>query len=237
MSPLLRRKRTPETDGAEAPEPRTEVQAAALEDVPRPGPAGLAPEEDIGVRPDTRRRGRLRRRLRHVRRVRELMLRDIGGLVYEIHRTQDGTGAQAHQSELVRQKLDRLVELDLERRGLEDTLGDQRDTTVLREPGVGGTCPNCGAYFASDARFCAHCGVRAGGRGTVDAGEHPGGGAPREAELHGTAEPVGTAEPAGAAATAGTAQPAGTPEPAGQRTDATGRAAPGAPSAPAGTAR
>lgn len=180
MSPLLRRKRTPETDDAEPLEPPTEVQAAALADAPPPVPAGLAPEDEIGVRPDTRRRGRLRRRLRHLRRVRELMLRDIGGLVYEIHRTPDGTGAQAHQGELVRGKLDRLVELDLERRGLEDALGDQRDTTVLREPGVGGACPDCGEYFASDAHFCARCGVRVDGRGADDAS--------RAAEHHGTVE-------------------------------------------------
>ena len=34
-----------------------------------------------------------------------------------------------------------------------------RGTTVVREPGVGGTCPRCGELHASDARFCAHCGL------------------------------------------------------------------------------
>jgi hypothetical protein len=192
MSPLLRRRRTaddeanaPSQAGLEVDRsasgkvetldtsreaPPTVVQPvsgdlpapAGAPTAPAPVPAGLAPEDAIGDRPDTRRRGRLRRRLRHLRRVRELMLRDVGGLVYEIHRAApagDGPSpARAHHEKLVRSKLDRLVELDAERSQLEDTLDDRRSETVLREPGVGGTCPGCGEYFASDARFCSGCG-------------------------------------------------------------------------------
>lgn len=198
MSPLLRRRRPTSADpaadrspagvetldtGGEPPtrDPATSgatrVQEA-VEGTPQvaPVPVGLAPEDAIGERPDTRRRGRLRRRLRHLRRVRELMLRDVGGLVYEIHRVRAdrgaaGSPAPAHEEALVRSKLDRLVELDVERRELEETLDDRRSETVLREPGVGGTCPSCGEYFASNARFCAHCGVRVDGRATPAAPE------------------------------------------------------------------
>ena len=129
----------------------------------RPLPAGVAPEDLIGERPNTRRRGRLRRRARHLRRVRELMLRDIGGLVYEIHRTEPDPAADEHRKGLVHGKLDRLAALDAERGELETTLGLARRVTVLREAGVGGTCPACAEYFASDARFCFRCGTRVDG--------------------------------------------------------------------------
>lgn len=170
MSPLLRRKRTLEDPGTEPLATSADAPTEVLDvepDAPQPTPAGVALQDEIGPRPDTRRRGRLRRRLRHLRRVRELMLRDVGGLVYEFHRSGEGSAAQEHQGALVRSKLDRLVGLDAERRQLEATLGDRRAQTVLREPGVGGTCPGCGEYFASDARFCAHCGVRVDGRGAI----------------------------------------------------------------------
>ena len=149
------------------------AQAEALDSRP-PLPAGLAPEELIGNPPDTRRRGRLRRRLRHLRQVRELMLRDVGGLVYEFHRTGAGSGPGDPGGALVGRKLDRLTALDAERRGLEDLLDDRRAETVVREPGVGGTCAACGEYFASDARFCAQCGAPVGGR-RGDAGPVRGG--------------------------------------------------------------
>lgn len=90
------------------------------------------------------------------------MLRDAGGLVYELHRTGARLEAGGPHS-LVAGKLDRLAALDAERRELEEILGDRRRATVLREPGVGGTCPSCHEYFPSDARFCAHCGQRVDG--------------------------------------------------------------------------
>jgi hypothetical protein len=158
-----------------APEPVVDVAPTVAEDPVAPAepaapapearpavPAGIAPEELIGERPDTRRRSRMRRRLRHLRRVRELMLRDIGGLVYEVHRAGEAAGDTQHTA-LVRAKLERLAGLDAERRELEVTLDDLRREVVLREPGVGGSCPSCGEYFASEARFCSHCGVRVDG--------------------------------------------------------------------------
>ncbi len=52
-------------------------------------PRGSIPPRPSCARPAGR-RGRLRRRLRYLRRARELMLRDLGGLVFEIHRTGGG---------------------------------------------------------------------------------------------------------------------------------------------------
>jgi len=165
MSGLLRRIRRP--GGAE--EPRTEPIAlpdpAHSAPTPsngeiaakgeRPLPAGVA-EEDLERRRVTGRRGKLRRRARYLRRARELALRDLGGLVYEARRREQDGGA------LVEEKVKRLAAIDAELHELEATLGAPAGQTVLREPGVGGTCPRCGELHASDARFCAACGLELG---------------------------------------------------------------------------
>src|SRR4051794_24953679 len=50
-------------------------------------PAGVDLDDLVGTRPTSRRRTRLRRRLRHLRAVRDVLLRDLGGLVLEVHRS------------------------------------------------------------------------------------------------------------------------------------------------------
>jgi hypothetical protein len=141
-----------------APAPAEEQPLAEMRDLP----AGLEVEELRSPRPATERRSRLRRRTRYLRRVRELLLRDLGGLVYEIHRASGGD--RAHQESLVRAKAQRLAALDAELYALENRLGATHPETVLREPGVGGTCPSCGELHASDAHFCSACGIRLTGR-------------------------------------------------------------------------
>jgi uncharacterized Zn finger protein (UPF0148 family) len=159
MSGLLRRIRRP---GA-AEETRTEPSALpdpAHGSAPSPAagadgdrlPAGVA-AADLERRSTTGRRSKLRRRARFLRRARELALRDLGGLVYEARRREQDPG------KLAEEKVQRLANLDAELRDLEAVLGTPRGETVLREPGVGGTCPRCGELHASDATFCAHCGV------------------------------------------------------------------------------
>jgi hypothetical protein len=110
------------------------------------------------------------------------MLRDLGGLVYEIRRRE-----HADAKALVDAKVQRLVAVDAELRELDVALGP-RGETVLREPGIGGTCPTCGELHPSDARFCARCG----------------------SDLQPQAAPASAAEPPSAAAAAA-AEPA--PEP------------------------
>ena len=166
--------------------PAAEPEAAAAPATP----AGVAPEDLVGERPDTKRRGRLRRRLRHLRQVRELMLRDVGGLVYELHRAPGDDAARERGSAVVGEKLERLTALDAERRELETALDAARSKTVLREPGVGGTCPACGDYFASDAHFCANCGTRVDGEAVTQPAPEP------EARPEPVAEPAPAAEPA-----------------------------------------
>ena len=160
MTGLLRRIRRP---GAAAKSrtdetPLSEPAAAPL-DSPLDGgaptaalPAGVDPDE-LARRPSTRRRGSLRRRLRYLERARHVMLRDLGGLVYEIHRRE-----HADAKTLVDAKVERLAAVDAELRELDQALGP-RGETVLREPGIGGSCPNCGELHPSDARFCARCGT------------------------------------------------------------------------------
>jgi hypothetical protein len=85
--------------------------------------------------------------------VRELQLRDAGGFVFELYRFGERRDA------LVRAKLDALIATDKEIRSLEALLGVAGRVQEIRQPGVGGTCANCGAFHAREASFCAHCGV------------------------------------------------------------------------------
>jgi hypothetical protein len=116
--------------------PTTETPSAPP--APTPTPAWLT-------------RGRLRRRLRHLRGARELGLRDLGGLVFDLHRF------ERERPDLVKAKLEALATLDTERRQLEDALDDHREVDVLREPGLA-SCTSCGALLASEARYCSNCG-------------------------------------------------------------------------------
>jgi hypothetical protein len=122
-------------------------------------PAGLDPA-DAPMRPPTGRRGRLRRRLRYLRRARELMLRDLGGLLYEVHRTGGGR-VEAHAT-VIGAKVQRIAGLDAEAHALETALTAPRSETVVFEPGVGGTCDTCGELYGSDAHFCSNCGAPIG---------------------------------------------------------------------------
>ena len=112
-------------------------------------PAGQDPEPRS---PSFRERGRLRRRLRYLRRVRELGFRDLGGLVFDQHRF-----SQTNE-ELVRGKVNALAAVDSELRALEVALDDRRPITELREPGIS-VCPRCGGLHGSEARYCPSCGV------------------------------------------------------------------------------
>ena len=133
----------PAAGDASAAPPTAEQQAAA--EVP-------AGQEPVPARPSFRQRGRLRRRLRYLRRVRELGFRDLGGLVFDQHRF-----SQANEA-LVHGKLSALAAVDGELRALEHALDDRRPLTELREPGVS-VCSRCGALHGSEARFCPSCGT------------------------------------------------------------------------------
>jgi hypothetical protein len=183
MSDLLRRiKRPHRTPAAEPARGSSALETAETHPEASPSLGGSSPAgEDLAdQRPTALRRGRLRKRLRFLDRERELLLRDLGGLVYEIHRS--GTsGDREHHRALVAGKVSRLAALDAELESGLAALGEARGDTVLREPGIGGLCPRCGEIHGSDARFCSACGFPLEVAGTPAAGAR-GGGGPSAAE-------------------------------------------------------
>jgi hypothetical protein len=121
-------------------------------------PAGLDPDELAAAPATSARRSRLRRRVGFLRAAREVLLRDLGGFVYELHRTARDLEHESHRR-LRETKLARLTRVDTELHELELRLDDVRRQVVVREPGVGGECPVCGELFSSDAHYCSHCGL------------------------------------------------------------------------------
>jgi hypothetical protein len=122
---------------------------------PAPGSANEGGESDgasAGPQPGFAERGRLRRRARFLRKARELAYRDLGGLVFNLHRFGQRNDA------LVLAKLSTLAQIDTELRSLETSLREQQPVTVLREAGIT-ACPRCAAIHGSEDRFCPNCGL------------------------------------------------------------------------------
>jgi zinc-ribbon domain len=119
-----------------------------LPEAEEPVDAAVEPE----AQPSFRSRGRMRRRLRYLRRARELGFRDLGGLVFDLRRF------ERDRPDLVEAKIHALFEVDRELRALERALDDRREIHELREPGIA-SCPRCGALHGSEARFCPSCGL------------------------------------------------------------------------------
>jgi hypothetical protein len=121
-------------------------------------PAGIDPDELVSAPPTSARRSRLRRRVAFLRAAREVLLRDLGGFVYELHRTAHDVEHDAHRR-LRETKLSRLGRIDAELHELELILDDVRRQVLVREPGVGGECTQCGELFSAWAQFCSNCGL------------------------------------------------------------------------------
>ena len=94
----------------------------------------------------------MRRRARFLRKARELAYRDLGGLVYNLHRFGQRNDA------LVLAKLGTLGQIDAELRTLEGALAEHQPVTVLRDAGIA-ACPRCAAIHGSEDRFCPNCGL------------------------------------------------------------------------------
>jgi hypothetical protein len=120
--------------------------------------AGVAPPADNalpepGLQPTGfQYRGRARRRARFLRKARELAYRDLGGLVFNLHRF------GARNDALVLAKLTTLAQIDAELRAIEAALGERRPITVLREAGIT-ACARCAAIHGSEDSFCPNCGL------------------------------------------------------------------------------
>jgi hypothetical protein len=108
--------------------------------------------EPSAEKPGFAERGQMRRRARFLRKARELAYRDLGGLVFDLHRFGQ------RNDPLVLAKLAMLRQLDTELRELERVLRERRPVTVLREVGIA-ACPRCAAIHGSDDRFCPGCGL------------------------------------------------------------------------------
>ena len=126
-------------EDVQATSPATEVQTPASQDVPNGSP-GFSE------------RGRMRRRARFLRKARELAYRDLGGLVFNLHRFGQRNDA------LVLAKLSTLGQIDTELRTLEGALAEHQPVTVLRDAGIA-ACPRCAAIHGSEDRFCPNCGL------------------------------------------------------------------------------
>src|SRR5688572_28366863 len=122
----------PAEDGGEQPVPADE-QPTAAHDLP----AGVDPHELGAAAGEGARRGGVRRRARYLRSVREVLLRDLGGFTYEVHRTAGGSHDDGHRR-MSEAKAARLAAIDAELRALEGRLGEPRPDAVLRQPGLGG---------------------------------------------------------------------------------------------------
>jgi hypothetical protein len=159
---------SPAERSATDPSPETPLPGApAIDNAPggtlgvEPGapvaPAGSPELSAEPTSPGFGERGRMRRRVRFLRKARELAYRDLGGLVFEMQRLGE------RHDELVAAKLATLGAIDTELRALEDALSDRRALTVLRESGIA-ACPRCAAIHGSDDRFCPACGLAMGRR-------------------------------------------------------------------------
>ena len=140
--------------------------------VAAPAVEGATPGEDSATvvveeapadaAPGFRQRARIRRRLRYLRRYRELAFRDLGGLTFDLHRF------GRERPDLVTQKLENLGVVDNEVRTLETALRDRQDITQLREAGIA-ACPRCQTLHDTDANFCPGCGTALRGAVVRDA--------------------------------------------------------------------
>ena len=107
----------PATTPAAAPaQPQPQDDSPSHEPAASPAPPGFGS------------RGRLRRRARFLRKARELAYRDLGGLVFSLHRFGQ------RNDELVLAKLSTLSRIDAELRALEANLAERQPVTVLNQP-------------------------------------------------------------------------------------------------------
>jgi hypothetical protein len=167
-----------------------------------PVPAGTDPAEAAsGSRTSARERGAMRRRARRLRRSREVLLLELGALVFESERR------GRRQPELIKAKVDRLTAIDEEASALAAALGERRPVMELVTTGVAGACANCGTLFPTDARFCSQCGASTSWRPPPAPAETPAAGG--DAAGGGTGAPAGdlppTEQPGAPAPTAGAA--------------------------------
>ena len=149
-------------DGVVEPEPAS--AGASGDGVVEPEPATAGASGDGVVEPEPAvaatgfmQRAVVRRRLRFLRRRRELALHDLGGFAFESHRLGEP------REDLLAQKLSAISALDDELAALQAALGQHEELAVLREPGIS-SCPQCSTIHDSAAHYCPNCGRPTSGK-------------------------------------------------------------------------
>jgi hypothetical protein len=121
-------------------------------------PAGIDRGADAVAPTGSRERGRMRRRLRELRRLRETQLLELGALVLEAHKhDRDGTP-------VIKSKAAEAAATDAEARALADALDTDAGLDTIVTAGIAGPCPTCGTLASTAWRFCSTCGTPLDGR-------------------------------------------------------------------------
>lgn len=140
--------------------------------------------------------GRMRRRLRELRRLREAQLLELGALVLEAHKH------GRDDSPVIKSKAAEAAATDAETRALAEALETDAGLQSIVSAGIAGPCPTCGTLASTAWRFCSTCGTPLDGRPDAappgdqhDAPETPLADA-READTAPAAKPATTELPA-----------------------------------------
>jgi hypothetical protein len=121
-------------------------------------PAGIERGSEAVAPAGSRERGRMRRRLRELRRLREAQLLELGALMLEAHRHgRDDTP-------IVKAKAAEAAATDSEARALAEALDTDAGLETVVATGIAGPCPTCGILVSTSARFCSNCGTPLDGR-------------------------------------------------------------------------
>jgi hypothetical protein len=121
-------------------------------------PAGIERGADAVAPTGSRERGRLRRRLRELRRLRETQLLELGALVLEAHKH------GRDDSPVIKTKAAEAAATDAEARTVADALETDAGLETIVSAGIAGPCPTCGTLASTAARFCSTCGTPLDGR-------------------------------------------------------------------------
>jgi hypothetical protein len=98
-------------------------------------------------------RGKLRRRLRRLKRVRHKQLAELGLLVVDARKHANGS-----RPEVLERRAAEAAEVDRQVRELQHAVDAHADRRELAT-GVAGTCRSCGDLLSTEDRFCPACGT------------------------------------------------------------------------------
>jgi hypothetical protein len=121
-------------------------------------PAGIDRGADAVAPTGSRERGRMRRRLRELRGLREAQLLELGALVLEAHKH------GRDDSPVIKSKAAEAAATDAEARAVADALDADAGLDTIVTAGIAGPCPTCGTLTSTAWRFCSTCGTPLDGR-------------------------------------------------------------------------